>query len=586
MNQLVSKIICAVKQLFTNCSKVGYSILLVVIFQLSVWPCQAQIGILTNTPDASAAVDIVSTSKGLLIPRVALSSDLSSPSPVSNPATGLLIFNTGANQPIGFYYWSGSKWVSTSYSTDNWSITGNSSTSVSSNFLGTTDNQHFAIRTNNTERMRIESDGQVLIGFTTPTYTTDLFSVHDNSTQTSAINAYAPNGYGFYTEAGAIGFLGKVNNATGYGLWSENQNSNGYGAMVVGCNSGAYTLNNHYFGLSAHGDDGIFCIGHSSTGNGIIAGGNNLGTVATITEGAGGSFTGYHGVYGNGTDGNAGVGVVGVGNNGSTYHTTQDGSGGAFTGYHGSFSYATESSDGTGVIGAGNAGSYYLSSGGSGGAFTGNQIGVAGWSTGSGGYGVYGRAMNGGYGLFSSGNFAATGSKSFIIDHPLDPANKELKHYCIESPEVLNMYRGNVMLNADGEAEVTLPDYFTAININYSYNLTAIGKPAPGIYIKEEIDNNGKFTIAGGAAGQKISWVVYAERNDKYMRQYPESKQVVIDKKSNRGKYLNPELYNQPESKGIFTTKVLNNKALKGHRVEKISVKQVNNERIDKSNHY
>lgn len=552
---------------------------MIVIFSAT---CYAQIGILTNTPDASAVVDMVSTSKGLLIPRVNLTSSLSNPSPVTNPAVGLLVFNSGSNQPIGFYYWNGSKWTSTSYSVDNWSITGNSSTSISNNFIGTIDNQALALRTNNTERMRINAEGQVLIGFTTPVYNTDLFSVHDNTTQTSAINAYAPNGYGFYSEAGAIAFLGKVNNNQGYGLWAENQSSDSYGAMVFGCNSGAFTLNNHYFGLSAHGNDGIFSVGHSSTGTGIIAGGNNLGTVATTTEGAGGSFTGYHGVYGNGSNSPSGVGVVGVGNNGNTYHTNSDGSGGAFTGYHGSFSYATETSDGTGVIGIGNNGSYYISSNGSGGAFTGDLIGVAGWSTASGGYGVYGRAMGGGYGIFSSGNFAATGSKSFIIDDPIDPANKMLKHYCIESPEVLNMYRGNVILNGDGEAVVELPNYFTLINIDYSYTLTAIGQPAPGIYVKKEIDNNGEFIIAGGNEGQKISWVVYAQRNDKYMQHYPDSKKVVIDKKSNRGKYLQPELYNQPAEKGIFYLKKTEKSSLKENNSKKISVKEVNNQRIKK----
>lgn len=579
MNQLKKKNVYAVKLrkclVFFN-----LVIFIIVIFSAS---CYAQIGILTNTPDASAVVDMVSTSKGLLIPRVNLTSSLSNPSPVSNPAVGLLVFNSGSHQPTGFYYWNGSKWTSSSYSTDNWSITGNSSTSISNNFIGTTDNQSLALRTNNTERMRINEEGQVLIGFTTPAYNTDLFSVHDNTTQTTAINAYAPNGYGVHSEAGAMAFFGEVNNDQGYALWAENQSSDGYGAMVVGCNSGAFTLNNHYFGLSAHGTDGIFSVGHSSTGTGIIAGGNNLGTVATISEGSGGSFTGYHGVYGNGSNSASGVGVVGVGNNGSTYHTTSDGSGGAFTGYHGSFSYATENSDGTGVIGVGNNGSYYIYQHGSGGAFTGHRIGVAGWSTASGGYGVYGRSMGGGgYGIFSSGNFAATGTKAFVIDDPMDPANKILKHYCIESPEVLNMYRGNVILNGDGEAVVELPNYFTIINIDYSYTLTAIGQPAPGIYVKKEIDNNGEFIIAGGNDGQKISWVVYAQRNDKYLQRYPDSKKVVIDKKSNRGKYLQPELYNQPAEKGIFYLRKTEKSSLKENNSKKISVKEINNQQIKK----
>ncbi len=70
-----------------------------------------QIGIQTNNPDGSAILDIVSSDKGLLIPRVTLSNDLSSPSPVSSPATGLLVYNIGTNQQSGFYYWSGNQWL-------------------------------------------------------------------------------------------------------------------------------------------------------------------------------------------------------------------------------------------------------------------------------------------------------------------------------------------------------------------------------------------------------------------------------------------------------------------------------------------
>ena len=511
----------------------------------------AQIGILTDTPHASSALEIESSNKGLLIPRITLTTNINSPDPVSGPAVGLLIFNSGANQPVGFYYWSGSKWVSTSFSLDNWSISGNSSTSVGTNFLGTTDNQHFAIRTNNNERMRIESDGQVVIGDTSPNDDADLFTVEGNSTQNSAINAYSP-GYGVYASAGSIGFLGLVNNESGFGLWAENQDEDGYGAMLVGSDGTAYTLNNHSAGIAASGDDGIFAIGgNSSTGIGIIAGGSGVTVVSVPTEGAGGAFTGQHGVYGKSSN-SSGVGVVGVGNDGSNYYTNSSGSGGAFTGFHGVYAAATNSSAGTAVIGVGNGGSYYLNSEGGGGAFTGTTYGISAWNQQS-GAAVYGNATGGGWAIYGQGNLGITGSKSFVIDHPLDPENKILKHYCIESPEVLNLYRGITVLDHEGIAQVELPEYFTALNINFSYNLTAIGKPAPDIFIKEEIDKNGKFTIAGGEAMQKISWVVYAERNDAYLQQNPESKEVEIEKKDkNKGKYLMPQLYGQPLEKGIF----------------------------------
>ena len=515
----------------------------------------SQIGILTDTPHLSSALEIESTDKGLLIPRITLTSDISSPSPVSSPAVGLLIFNSGSNQSQGFYYWSGAAWVSTSYSQSGWSITGNSSTSINNNFIGTTDNQHLAIRTNDSERLRIDSDGQIIIGNTSPNFDSDLFTVEGNSTQNSAINAYSP-GYGVYSNAGSIGFLGLVNNENGYGLWSENQHGDGYGAMFIGSDATPYTLNNHSAAIAASGDDGIFAIGgNSSSGIGIIAVGSGASSVSVPSEGAGGAFTGQHGVYGK-SNNNSGVGIVGIGNNGSNYYTNSNGSGGAFTGYHGVYSVAVNSSSGTGVIGVGNGGSYYVLGNGSGGAFTGLSFGVAGYSTQSGGAAVYGNAINGGFAVYAQGNFGATGSKAFVIDHPLDPENKILKHYCLESPEVLNIYRANAVLDETGEAKVILPEYFMEINQNYSYSLTPIGKSAPYLFIKEEINEEGSFTISGGEPGQKISWSVTAERNDRFIRQNPESNQVEIMKEGDlKGKYLMPELYNKPATEGVYFNK-------------------------------
>jgi len=65
-----------------------------------------------TTGNASAMLDVKSTTKGILLPRVTLTASLSNASPVSSPATGLLVYNEGANQPVGFYYWNGSAWAS------------------------------------------------------------------------------------------------------------------------------------------------------------------------------------------------------------------------------------------------------------------------------------------------------------------------------------------------------------------------------------------------------------------------------------------------------------------------------------------
>jgi hypothetical protein len=75
----------------------------------------AQVGVGTNTPNASAMLDVTSTSKGFLQPRVALTGSSDSTT-IASPAAGLMIYNTatagtGASAVTpGLYYYSGSAW--------------------------------------------------------------------------------------------------------------------------------------------------------------------------------------------------------------------------------------------------------------------------------------------------------------------------------------------------------------------------------------------------------------------------------------------------------------------------------------------
>ena len=50
-------------------------------------------------------------------------------------------------------------------------------------------------------------------------------------------------------------------------------------------------------------------------------------------------------------------------------------------------------------------------------------------------------------------------AKTNLIDHPADPENKELRHFCTESDEPLLFYRGKIKLDENGEATVKVPDY-------------------------------------------------------------------------------------------------------------------------------
>jgi len=107
--------------------------------------------------------------------------------------------------------------------------------------------------------------------------------------------------------------------------------------------------------------------------------------------------------------------------------------------------------------------------------------------SGVGGFGIEATAGSGfpnGYAGAFNGNVSVSGnlsktSGSFKIDHPLDPTNKYLYHSFVESPDMMNIYNGNVVLDANGEAVVGLPDWFGALNRDFRYQLTCIGGFAP-----------------------------------------------------------------------------------------------------------
>jgi hypothetical protein len=139
-------------------------------------------------------------------------------------------------------------------------------------------------------------------------------------------------------------------------------------------------------------------------------------------------------------------------------------------------------------------------------------------------------------------------SGSFRIDHPLDPANKYLSHSFVESPDMMNIYNGNVTLDRNGEAVVSLPVWFGALNKEFRYQLTCVGGFAP-VYISQEITKN-RFKIAGGKAGLKISWQVTGVRQDAWANTH---RIPVEEEKSpeDRGSFLHPELFGQPTEKSV-----------------------------------
>jgi hypothetical protein len=151
---------------------------------------------------------------------------------------------------------------------------------------------------------------------------------------------------------------------------------------------------------------------------------------------------------------------------------------------------------------------------------------------------IYGDNTAGGTAGYFHGDVTVTGTLSkgagsFMIDHPLDPANKVLRHSFVESPDMMNVYNGIAVLDAKGEASVELPKYFEALNRDFRYQLTNVGAYAP-TFVAEEVQNN-QFKISGGKPGMKVSWQVTGIRKDVYA----EDHRIVVEevkKPDQRGK--------------------------------------------------
>ncbi len=305
-------------------------------------------------------------------------------------------------------------------------------------------------------------------------------------------------------------------------------------------------------------------IANTSTGSALVATTTNSAPALSARNSSGigvrGQSTGNNGVEGLSVDSIA-SGVYGENNNNgfgvagrskSPYGGLGSGDGvmgnsGSGPGVHGI------STSGSGVfgesgLGAGVYGYSHSIEGVSGVSFSGD--GVHGYS--ATGTGVYGGS--GHYAGYFDGNVTVTqnlskGGGSFKIDHPLDPGNKYLLHSFVESPDMMNVYNGVITLDARGEAVIQLPSWFDALNKEFRYQLTPLGIPAPNLHIAQEL-NSSRFGIAGGLAGMQVSWQLTGIRQDRWANAHRIP--VEVEKEElDRGLYLHPELYGEPEEKGI-----------------------------------
>ena len=171
----------------------------------------------------------------------------------------------------------------------------------------------------------------------------------------------------------------------------------------------------------------------------------------------------------------------------------------------------------------------------------------------SGGDALYAEATGGGFAAFLLGNVDVDGNLSkaggsFKIDHPLDPSNKYLYHSFVESPDMMNVYNGNVVTDGQGKAVVQMPDWFEVLNRDFRYQLTVIGQFAQAIVASEMANHS--FMIQTDKPNVKVSWQVTGIRQDAWANAHRiPIEEVKPDKE--RGFYLHPELFGAPAEKSI-----------------------------------
>ena len=131
-------------------------------------------GTVNQNYNTDALIDMQSTSKGLLLPRVELTGTTAA-APLANHTAGMVVYNTvsagsgGTAVSPGYYYNDGTQWVKigSAAAISAWGQYGNTGTTATANWIGTNDVADFVTKTNGAERLRVTSSGKLLVGTAT-----------------------------------------------------------------------------------------------------------------------------------------------------------------------------------------------------------------------------------------------------------------------------------------------------------------------------------------------------------------------------------------------------------------------------------
>ncbi len=183
-----------------------------------------------STANASAILDVKSTAKGMLVPRM----NSVQRTGIGTPATGLLVYDTDS---LAFSYYNGSAWYFIKSGTDagkDWSTRGNAGT-TSSNFIGTTDAQDLYFKLANSNAGYLKIAGNTAFGYGAATLTTGLSNTAVGANVLSA-NTSGTNNIGLGNNALKISAANSDNMAIGVDAMSK-ITGNSFGNIAIGNNS-------------------------------------------------------------------------------------------------------------------------------------------------------------------------------------------------------------------------------------------------------------------------------------------------------------------------------------------------------------
>lgn len=346
---------------------------------------QGRMGVGTLQPDPSSILDLSSTQRGALLPRLTDAQR----NGIANPAKGLVFFALDSNEFQFNFGTPGSPlWMpildSSNVGDFGWALLGNTGTNPAVNYIGTTDQQDMVIRTNATERMRVLSGGNVGIGTTGPTAKFEVSQVGLDAAGRFVINSI--NNTSQAVTATTNGTGNAINATSGSGRAVNGQRGAGSG-INLGQIEAIRGDNSDGPGVAGTSNTAVGIYGTSTTSHGVWGVGQTAANAGVLGRN---DVVGGYGVRGESFGG--GIGVQG---------TSQTGNASQFE-----ITNAASTADAVQANQAGLGRGVYSTINN-----TSNIVAAVRGETNGGGYGVFGQATgNGNAGFFQISNPASTSS--------------------------------------------------------------------------------------------------------------------------------------------------------------------------------